>query len=116
MTPEQFARLPKYAQSRISKLEKDVEWWRRKAEVEMAGGETDTFRRIINDKGRYQLLGLPKGSEIELHKAGNLIRVEAVEAGGYGRAGIVVSTEHDRRLLVVPHGPSVYVESRKRYA
>ena len=42
MTPEQYARLPQYAQRRIKRLEADVAYWQEKART-VVEGETNVY-------------------------------------------------------------------------
>lgn len=118
MTPEQFDRLPKYAQRRIEKLQRDVVYYQKKAEVEMAGGMTDTFIRRYDLSGisGYEYMGLARGETLWFPNEGSErdgITVEVTRyGGGYVPKGALVAQAEGNTLLHIIPLNSTQVELR----
>lgn len=105
-----FDRLPKWAQSRIEVLERDVEWWTEKA---TAGPEnSDTFVRQAYDK--VQPLGDSPRIEYRFsEKAMDSIEAHLVIYDG--KPALRISSNGGDPIIVTPSASnSIYVRKESR--
>lgn len=100
MTPEQFEKLPKYAQNELRKLRRDVEYYEGIVRRELTGDLTNTFIRSYGKGARYRFQGLPNGCTIWLpateDRAGPGITV------CNDKDGVEVQGDHTSRLHIEP--------------
>lgn len=106
VTPDQIARLPKWAQERITTLEQDVAYWKSRAYEAATEGETDTRVEsgLVSTDERFR--GLPSKSTIRFgtEKNGHYLSVRTHNEGGEafhdGFVEILVSSAS--QFIVIP--------------
>ena len=105
-TPEQFNKLPKWAQNELLRLEKNVAYHKKRADVVTSSEKSNTGYSQYETTGRVWK-NLPNNQEITFFPKENSQNSFDVKVDGFGRIEIYSNTGYPQKMVVVPMSSNV---------